>query len=185
MPLGQFRDTFIVAVDDEGMRSSTAVAHERILFERITERLTSGRLESQRLLEPSLVELSAAAAEACWRTPRISIDWGSRSRILVENHCASRRVRRCCRARSGNGRCGRSPRISRAGPGWRRDRRAEAHRGHDGVPRGGEGELPVTPEKMVHILDGCGARVLDDLSARPTGDAAAHSTRTGERFERI
>jgi DNA mismatch repair protein MutL len=59
MPLGQFRDTFIVAVDDEGIAIiDQHVAHERILFERITERLTSGRLESQRLLEPVLVELS-------------------------------------------------------------------------------------------------------------------------------
>ena len=52
MPLGQFRDTFIIAVDDEGIAIiDQHVAHERVLFERITERLTSGRLESQRLLE--------------------------------------------------------------------------------------------------------------------------------------
>jgi len=65
MPLGQFRDTFIVAVDDEGIAIiDQHVAHERILFERITERLTSGRLESQRLLEPVLVELSASGRQA-------------------------------------------------------------------------------------------------------------------------
>ena len=64
MPLGQFRDTFIVAVDDEGIAIiDQHVAHERILFERITERLTTGRLESQRLLEPVLVELSASGRE--------------------------------------------------------------------------------------------------------------------------
>jgi len=64
MPLGQFRDTFIVAVDDEGIAIiDQHVAHERILFERITERLTSGRLESQRLLEPLLVELSASGRQ--------------------------------------------------------------------------------------------------------------------------
>jgi DNA mismatch repair protein MutL len=62
---GQFRDTFIVAVDDEGIAIiDQHVAHERILFERITERLTSGRLESQRLLEPVLVELSASGRQA-------------------------------------------------------------------------------------------------------------------------
>ena len=55
-----------------------------------------------------------AAGRRSWRTPRTSIAWGSRSRTSVANHCASRRVRRCCRARSGRGRCGRWPRISTA-----------------------------------------------------------------------
>jgi DNA mismatch repair protein MutL len=63
--LGQFRDTFIVAVDDEGIAIiDQHVAHERVLFERIVERLTTGRLESQRLLEPMLVELPAGARQA-------------------------------------------------------------------------------------------------------------------------
>ena len=57
--LGQFRDTFIIAVDEEGIAIiDQHVAHERVLFERITERLTGGALESQRLLVPMLVELS-------------------------------------------------------------------------------------------------------------------------------
>ena len=65
MPLGQFRDTFIIAVDEDGIAIiDQHVAHERVLFERITERLTSGRLESQRLLDPMLVEMSAAARQA-------------------------------------------------------------------------------------------------------------------------
>jgi DNA mismatch repair protein MutL len=64
MPLGQFRDTFIIAVDDEGIAIiDQHVAHERILFERIMERLTRGRLESQRLLMPMLVTLSATGRE--------------------------------------------------------------------------------------------------------------------------
>jgi DNA mismatch repair protein MutL len=62
--LGQFRDTFIVAVDDEGIAIiDQHVAHERVLFERIVERFTAGRLESQRLLEPMLIELSAGARQ--------------------------------------------------------------------------------------------------------------------------
>ena len=65
MPLGQFRDTFIIAVDEEGIAIiDQHVAHERILFERITERLSSGRLESQRLLEPMLIELAPNARQA-------------------------------------------------------------------------------------------------------------------------
>ena len=62
--LGQFRDTFIIAVDDEGIAIvDQHVAHERVLFERIMERLTGGRLESQRLLEPMLIDVSAAAKQ--------------------------------------------------------------------------------------------------------------------------
>jgi DNA mismatch repair protein MutL len=65
MPLGQFRDTFIIAVDEEGVAIiDQHVAHERVLFERITERLTTGMLERQRLLEPMIVELSASGREA-------------------------------------------------------------------------------------------------------------------------
>ena len=64
-PLGQFRDTFIIAIDDEGIAIiDQHVAHERVLFERITERLTSGTLESQRLLVPMLVEMSAGGRQA-------------------------------------------------------------------------------------------------------------------------
>jgi DNA mismatch repair protein MutL len=65
MALGQFRDTFIIAVDEEGIAIiDQHVAHERVLFERITERLTKGRLESQRLLVPMLVELSPSGRQA-------------------------------------------------------------------------------------------------------------------------
>jgi DNA mismatch repair protein MutL len=65
IPLGQFRDTFIIAVDEEGIAIiDQHVAHERVLFERITERLTNGRLESQRLLEPILIELPPSGRQA-------------------------------------------------------------------------------------------------------------------------
>ena len=65
IPLGQFRDTFIIAVDSEGVAIiDQHVAHERVLFERVMEKLTAGRLESQRLLVPLLVELPPAAHEA-------------------------------------------------------------------------------------------------------------------------
>jgi DNA mismatch repair protein MutL len=65
IPLGQFRDTFIIAVDDEGVAIiDQHVAHERVLFEQVTERLTAGRLESQRLLTPILLDLSASQRDA-------------------------------------------------------------------------------------------------------------------------
>jgi DNA mismatch repair protein MutL len=60
VPLGQFRNTFIIAADDEGLAIvDQHVAHERILFEQVMERLTSRPLESQRLLAPLVLELSA------------------------------------------------------------------------------------------------------------------------------
>jgi DNA mismatch repair protein MutL len=62
IPLGQFRDTFIIAMDDEGVAIiDQHVAHERVLFERMMERLTAGRLESQRLLVPLVLDLAPAA----------------------------------------------------------------------------------------------------------------------------
>jgi DNA mismatch repair protein MutL len=65
MALGQFRDTFIIAVDEDGIAIiDQHVAHERVLFERILEKLAVGRLESQRLLEPLLIELSPSGLQA-------------------------------------------------------------------------------------------------------------------------
>ena len=65
IPLGQFRDTFIVAVDNDGVVIiDQHVAHERILFEQVMDRLTAGTLESQRLLEPLVVELPPASQDA-------------------------------------------------------------------------------------------------------------------------
>ncbi len=65
MPLGQFRDTFIIAVDADGIAIiDQHVAHERVLFERVMQKLTTGQLESQRLLEPLLVELSPEGRQA-------------------------------------------------------------------------------------------------------------------------
>jgi DNA mismatch repair protein MutL len=64
VPLGQFRNTFIIAADDDGLAIiDQHVAHERILFEQIAERLTSRPLESQRLLTPLVVEATAGEHE--------------------------------------------------------------------------------------------------------------------------
>jgi DNA mismatch repair protein MutL len=63
--LGQFRDTFIIAMDDEGLCIiDQHVAHERVLFERIMEKLTKESLESQRLLIPVVLELPPAERAA-------------------------------------------------------------------------------------------------------------------------
>jgi len=65
LPLGQFRDTFIIAVDGEGVAIiDQHVAHERVLFEQVMRRLTTGTLESQRLLAPIVIEFSLAERQA-------------------------------------------------------------------------------------------------------------------------
>jgi len=59
VPLGQFRNTFIIAADEDGLAIiDQHVAHERILFEQISERLLTRTIESQRLLSPVVMELS-------------------------------------------------------------------------------------------------------------------------------
>jgi DNA mismatch repair protein MutL len=79
IPLGQFRDTYIIAVDDEGIAViDQHVAHERVLFEQVMEKLTSGRLEGQRLLSPILIELSPAQREA------LTIHAGTLDRFGIE-----------------------------------------------------------------------------------------------------
>lgn len=65
IPLGQFRDTFIIAMDDDGVSIiDQHVAHERVLFERIMERLNSGPLQSQRLLVPLVIDLPPESRQA-------------------------------------------------------------------------------------------------------------------------
>ena len=65
LPLGQFRSTFIIAVDDDGVAIiDQHVAHERVLYERISARLTEGALESQRLLTPLIMEMPPEARGA-------------------------------------------------------------------------------------------------------------------------
>lgn len=63
-PLGQMHDSFIVAVDDEGLLLiDQHVAHERILFDKFRVREGSRRIESQNLLLPETFDLSPAQSE--------------------------------------------------------------------------------------------------------------------------
>jgi len=57
-PLGQLRDSFILAVNDEGLWIiDQHVAHERVLFERVLRQQTD-HIEKQQLLMPLVIELT-------------------------------------------------------------------------------------------------------------------------------
>ena len=60
-PLGQIRDSFILAVNHEGLWIvDQHVAHERVLFEKVLKQRAAQKVESQRLLMPLLLELTPA-----------------------------------------------------------------------------------------------------------------------------
>ncbi len=60
-PLGQVKESFILAVNREGLWIiDQHVAHERVLFEKIQKQRAAKKVESQRLLMPLLIELTPA-----------------------------------------------------------------------------------------------------------------------------
>ena len=62
-PIGQLHESFIIAVDDEGMLLiDQHVAHERILFDKFKEKEIERKIESQNLLLPETIDLTPAQA---------------------------------------------------------------------------------------------------------------------------
>src|SRR3984893_5152022 len=60
-PLGQIRNSFILAVNEDGLWIiDQHVAHERVLFERVLRQRQRQQVESQRLLMPLVIELTPA-----------------------------------------------------------------------------------------------------------------------------
>ena len=60
-PLGQIRNSFILAVNEDGLWIvDQHVAHERVLFERVLRQRAAQHVESQRLLMPIVLDLSPA-----------------------------------------------------------------------------------------------------------------------------
>jgi len=155
IPLGQFRDTFIIAIDDEGVAIiDQHVAHERVLFERIMERLNSGTLQSQRLLVPLVLDLPPASREALMaRAPElvrfgfeIEEFGGDSVRVsavpaLLERHESERAVRDLAEDLEG---LDRGLQIQEA-----LKRIAASMACHAAV----KANYPLTMEKMAHILE--------------------------------
>lgn len=60
-PLGQIRNSFILAVNEDGLWIiDQHVAHERVLFESVLKQRAAQKVESQRLLMPIVLELTPA-----------------------------------------------------------------------------------------------------------------------------
>ena len=201
MPLGQFRDTFIIAVDEEGIAIiDQHVAHERVLFERITERLTSGRLESQRLLEPMLVELSPSGRQA------LLAHAADLERLGFEVEEFGGDAVACLGVSGAAPPRGVPTRAARAGRGSREGstaatvdeaikRIAATMACHAAV----KANYPLTPEKMAHILDELrrtaysticphGRPVMLRLTRREVGELSENlvvSRRSQIRFARV
>ncbi len=79
-PLGQVRESFILAVNDEGLWIiDQHVAHERVLFEKVLHQRATERVESQRMLMPLIVELTPAQhavfAEICDELGATDLRW--------------------------------------------------------------------------------------------------------------
>ena len=177
IPLGQFRDTFIIAVDDEGIAIiDQHVAHERVLFEQVMERLTAGPLESQRLLTPMLIELSPAQRQALMPHAADARAVRHRDRgVRRRQRAAVGACRRCWIRRQ----CEAAVRalaedLEGLDGGSRRRGRAAPDRRDDGVPRGREGELSADAgEDALHPRGAAPHGVFERLPARPPGRAAA------------
>ena len=59
-PLGQIRNSFILAINEDGLWIvDQHVAHERVLFEKVLRQRSASKVESQRLLMPLVLELTA------------------------------------------------------------------------------------------------------------------------------
>jgi DNA mismatch repair protein MutL len=75
-PLGQIHESFIIAAGRDGLWIiDQHVAHERILFEQVMKQRAAGRVETQRLLLPLILQL----------TPEQQIDY---ARIADELHAS-------------------------------------------------------------------------------------------------
>ena len=164
------------------------VAHERVLFEQVMERLTAGRLESQRLLTPILLELSPAQRQALMQHAATLERFG----LELEEFGGDSVRLSAVPALLDPAECEAAVRalaedLEGLAGGARRRGRAAQDRRDDGVPRRGEGELPADArEDALHPRGAAPHGVLERLPARPSGRAADHAGGKIEKnFQRI
>jgi DNA mismatch repair protein MutL len=75
--IGQYRSSFLLLEDDYGLVIvDQHVAHERVLYDRIVDRLGGGEAPSQRLLTPELIEVGEASASALERVAGVLLKVG-------------------------------------------------------------------------------------------------------------
>ena len=167
IPLGQFRDTFIIAVDDEGVAIiDQHVAHERVLFERVMERLTAGRLESQRLLVPLVLEVAPSAHQALVARAKELERLGFELETFGTATIKVTAVPALLKSRTVPG----DARLAEdlEGSNEVRSSRTPCNAcGDHGVQCGGEGELSAHIREDAPIWTNCAQRVLDGVPARP------------------
>ena len=96
VPLGQLRDTFIIAIDSEGLLIvDQHVAHERILYEQVLERLTTQRPREPAAADAAGPRAVAGAGRGAGGARRGSGAPRLRGRAVRRPHaCTSRRCRR-------------------------------------------------------------------------------------------
>ncbi len=186
IPLGQFRNTFIIAIDDEGICIiDQHVAHERVLFERIMERLTASALESQRMLVPLLLDLAPAERAALLsRATELSTfgfeieEFGGETTlkvtavpaILPRDECAT-----VLRALAQD--------LEGLDQGLDLRAGIEEDRSHDGVSRGCESQRSVDRrEDSAHSRRASRHVVLHGVSTRPSSHVEDYSSGSGEEL---
>jgi DNA mismatch repair protein MutL len=188
VPLGQFRDTFIIAVDAEGIAIiDQHVAHERVIFERVMERLSSGPIESQRLLVPLVLDLPPGARQVLIDTvPALarlgfeleafggtSVKVSAMPALLATAACAE--VLLACAADLEG--------LDREGPAQETLRRLAATTACHAAVKAND---PLTYEKMVHILDELAATAYSTVCPHGRPVVLRLTRREIEkRFERV
>ena len=159
------------------------MAHERVLFERVMERLTAGALESQRLLVPMILELAPAAHETLvGRTAELarlgfefeSFGGNSINVTAVPALLKAEESSKALQALADD-----LERLDRGADLQQALKRLAATTAcHAAV----KANYPLSYEKMIaHPRGTAGDGVLECLSARPSRDAAADTA--GDREE--
>ena len=119
-PVAQLHNSFIIAVDDEGMLLiDQHVAHERILFDKFRKQETERKIESQNLLLPETIDLTPAQSEAfsIIEADLESLGFGADAAV-GQNGCDQKRADRSAavggqKSSRGNSRYGRSGKTRR------------------------------------------------------------------------